>query len=121
MNKILLSVVLGLPAPFVFVLGAEPFEVRGKSSITEIVAGCLATTVYLAICQFWVASKGREDVGVKRSSLGAMIAPLLLSVVYIAVKEKTVTFLAQGVPLLVSGFVGSLAGATIAERRRARP
>ena len=44
-GKILLSVVLGFFSLFVFIMGAEPFEVRGKTSIQEVLGGCIAVAL----------------------------------------------------------------------------
>ncbi len=121
MNKVFLSAILGLPAPVVFILGAELFEVHGKNSFAENLAGCLAVALYLAFCQFWVAPKGRQEFRAKWPTLSAMIAPLLLAVVYIACKQKISFVWAQGILVLVSGCLGSLGGAYIAGRRDAPP
>lgn len=57
LERFALSFALGLLAPFVFIIGAEPFAVGGRTSVGEVAAGCLAGTLYLAGCQFWVARK----------------------------------------------------------------
>lgn len=121
MKRVILSVVFALPAPFVFILGAELFEVRGKNSITETLVGCIALALYLGYCQFWVAPKGSREFGAKWPTLGAMTATLLLMLVYMAFKEKMGTVLAQGIPMLVSGCLGSLVGAVVAGQMGQRP
>src|ERR1035441_5879140 len=55
MGRIVISVVLGLLSPFVFIMGAAPFEVHGSNSVKEVLAGCIAVALYLAVCQFLVA------------------------------------------------------------------
>lgn len=42
----------GLLTPFVFIMGAEPFEVHGQNSPKVIVASSLAIALYSAACQF---------------------------------------------------------------------
>ena len=53
MNKVVLSAILGLLSPFVFIIGAEPVEVRGENSVKEIPAGCVALTLYLRSASSW--------------------------------------------------------------------
>src|ERR1039458_4685254 len=77
MGRIVISVVLGLLSPFVFIMGAAPFEVHGSNSVKEVLAGCIAVALYLAVCQFLVArSSGprlRADSAVTRGSSGEAI------------------------------------------------
>ena len=112
----MLPLFLGLLAPAAFILGAEPFAVRGRTSIKEIVGGCVAVALYLAICQFLVARKRNRGLGAIWPTLVAMIAPLMVMVVVIALVEKSHTVLVQGLPMLISGCFGSLAGAVLAGR-----
>jgi len=53
----LLFVGLGLLAPFVFILGAEPFAVPGQNPMMERIGGSLAVALYCAVCQFWFARR----------------------------------------------------------------
>jgi hypothetical protein len=112
MRRILFAAVLGLLAPFVFIIAAEPFEVIGKTSVKEVVAGSLAVALYLAICQFCVARKGSRGLG----ALTAMTVPLFIELAFI---DRNAV-LTQGVPLLTSGFLGSLVGAVLAARAKPR-
>jgi hypothetical protein len=114
-RRVLLSIFLGLLSPFVFILGASPFEVVGQNSIKEIVAGSLAVVLYLAICQFLVAPRGSRRLGAKWPTLAAMTAPLLVAVVLVASVEKPQVVLVQGLPML-SGCFGIFAGALLAGR-----
>jgi hypothetical protein len=117
MGKTALSAILGLFSPLVFMLGAEPFEVRGGNSLKEVLAGCVAMALYLALCQFLVARNARSagSTRVVWSSLFiAMIAPLAVAFLAIVVLEKPSVVLAQGVPMLFAGCTGCLAGALIA-------
>ncbi len=115
-ETILLSFFLGLLAPAAFILGAEPFAVRGRNSIKEIVGGCVAVALYLAICQFWVAPKGSRGLGTKWATLVAMSAPLVIVVIVIALGENPHAALVQGLPMLISACCGALAGALLAGR-----
>jgi hypothetical protein len=102
MRKIVLSVVLGLLSPFVFIMGAEPFEVRGKTSIQEILAGCIAVALYLAVCQFMATRNSSSGLRDDWPILAAMIAPVL---VWCLIMEDS------GLPMLLAGSIGGLAGA----------
>jgi hypothetical protein len=112
-----LSAILGLFSPLVFMLGAEPFEARGGNSLKEVLAGCVALALYLALCQFLVArsvgSNGRTRA-VWSSSFAAMLAPLAVAFLAIVVLEKPGVILAQGAPMLFAGGTGCLAGALAA-------
>jgi hypothetical protein len=112
-----LSAILGLFSPLVFMLGAEPFEARGGNSLKEVLAGCVALALYLALCQFLVArsvgSNGRTRA-VWSSSFAAMIAPLAVAFLAIVVLEEPGVVLAQGLPMLFAGGTGCLAGALAA-------
>ena len=111
MGKIVLCVVLGLLSPFVFIMGAEPFEVRGKTSIQEILAGCIAVALYLEVCQFMATRNSSSGLRDDWPILAAMIAPLLAMVLLIAAVEKGDVVVSQGVPMLLAGSIGGLAGA----------
>ena len=110
MGKIVLSVVLGLLSPLVFIMGAEPFEGRGETSIQEILAGCIAGALYLAVCQFMATRNSSSGIRADWPILAAMVAPLLAVVLFIAAVEKGDVVLAQGVPMLLAGSIGCLAG-----------
>jgi hypothetical protein len=110
MGKIVLSVVLGLLAPFVFIMGAEPFEARGKTSVQEVLAGCIAVALYLAVCQSMATRKSSSGIRADWPILAAMVAPLLAVVLFIAAVEKGDVVLTQGVPMLLAGCIGCLAG-----------
>jgi len=110
MGKIVLSVVLGLLSLFVFILGAEPFEVRGKTSIQEVLGGCIAVALYLAVCQFLAVRNSGSGFRADWPILAAMMAPVLAVVLFIAAVEKGDVVLEQGVPMLLAGSIGCLAG-----------
>jgi hypothetical protein len=107
MGKIVLSVVLGLLSPLVFIMGAEPFEGRGETSIQEILAGCIAGALYLAVCQFMATRNSSSGIRADWPILAAMVAPLLAVVLFIFERDAVWT---QGVPMLLAGSIGCLAG-----------
>ena len=107
MGKIVLSVVLGLLSPLVFIMGAEPFEARGETSIQEILAGCIAVALYLAVCQFMATRNSSSGLRADWPILAAIMAPLLAVVLFIFERDAVLT---QGVPMLLAGCIGCLAG-----------
>ena len=116
MGKIGLSVVLGLLSPLVFILGAEPFEVPGKNSVQEVLAGCIAVALYHAVCQFMATRNSSSGFRDDWPILAAMMAPLLAMFLFMAAVEKGGVVLAQGVPMLLAGSIGGLAGSVAAHR-----
>ena len=117
MAMTVLSAILGLFSPLVGFLGSAPFEVPGTTSLKEGLAGSLAMALYLALCQFLVArsahSAGRTRA-VWSSNFVAMIAPVPVAFLAIVVLEKPGVVLDQGVPMLLAGCTGCLAGALAA-------
>ena len=85
-----------------------------ENSKGELLAPCVATALYLAFCQFWVAPRGHSGFWVKSLTVVASVAPLLLVV--------NLTPRTWGIPWgMVSGFLGSVVGAIIAQRVTATP
>jgi hypothetical protein len=117
MKKIFGSLVLGMLSPFVFILGAEPFEVHGRNSILEILAGSVALALYLAACQFLVTRKVNGGLGARLPAAIAMAVPLFGSLVLMMAVEKRATVISQGLPMLAAGCLGILTGAALASRR----
>jgi len=103
MGKIVLSVVLGLLSPFVFIIGAEPFEAPGKNSIQEVLAGGVAVALYLAVCQFLAVRNSSGGFRADWPILAAMVAPLLGVCLIMESSDA-------GVPMLLPGSIGCLAG-----------
>jgi len=114
----ILAIGLGLITPIVFILGAAPFEVRGRTSLAEVAAGCVAVILYLAFCQYRVALKAGQGPAVHWNTVIAMWAPVAASVALIASVENWRTLLTQGLPMLLAGTTGVMAGALLAARRR---
>jgi hypothetical protein len=109
-KKILLSVVLGFFSFFVFMLGAAPFAVRGKNSVQEVVAGCIAVALYLAVCQFMATRNSSSGLRDDWPILAAMIAPVLA---WCLIMENS------GLPMLLAGCIGCLAGSVAGHLRTA--
>jgi len=103
MGKIVLSVVLGVLSPLVFIMGAEPFEVRGENSVQEVLAGGVAVALYLAVCQFMAVRNSSSGFRADWPILAAMAAPLAAVCLIMGSSEG-------GVPMLLAGSIGCLAG-----------
>ncbi len=119
MGRTLLSLLLGVPSAVVFILGAEPFEVRGGTGTSEIVAGCLALALYLAIAQFLVARKTGRSLRADWVIPVAMAVPLLAEFFLVVAVEKHTVVIRQAIPMLVGGSIGIFAGTRLAHRNRA--
>ena len=89
MAMTVLSAILGLFSPIVFIVGAIPFSVHGTAPLKAVLAGSVAVALYLALCQFLVArnSAGRTRA-VWSSSFVAMIAPVPIVFLAIAVGAR---------------------------------
>jgi hypothetical protein len=81
-----------------------------ENSKGELIAPCVAAALYLAFCQFWVAPRGSRRFWAKLPTLVACVAPLLLEV-----------NLPPWTWIMVSGCLGSVIGAMIAQRVTATP
>jgi hypothetical protein len=85
-----------------------------ENSKGELIAPCVAAALYLAFCQFWVAPRGSRGFWAKLPTLVASVAPLLL---FVNLPPRT-----WGIPwVMVSGCLGSVLGAMIAQRVTATP
>jgi hypothetical protein len=103
---------LGFTALLVSFCAAAAFETRGGTSNGELIAPCVAAALYLAFCQFWVASRGRGRLWAKLLTVVASVAPLL---------GHQLALRAWGNTWLASGCLGSVIGAMIAQRVTATP
>jgi hypothetical protein len=104
------SAFLGFTTLLVSFVAAAAFE----NSNGELIAPCVAAALYLAFCQFWVAPRGRGRFWAKLLTVVASVAPLLLFVNW--------TPRAWGIPWgLACGCLGSVIGASIAQRVTATP
>ena len=106
-GKILRSVVAGFFSNFVFIVGAEPFEGRGGNPVGIALAGGVAVALYLAVCQFMATRNSSSGLRDDWPILAAMVAPPLAVVLFIFERDAVLT---QGVPMLLAGCIGGLAG-----------
>ena len=112
-RSIALPVWMSLFSLGAFMAGAEPFDRPGPAPVKAIVAGCIAGAVYLAACQFLAVLRSRDDWRSRCSVFLIILTPILAASLLTLAVEKRQVFLSQGVPILVSGFIGNLAGALI--------
>ncbi len=85
MAMTILSAILGLLSPIVFIIGAMPFSVHGTVPLKAALAGSVTLALYLALFQFLVArnahSAGRTRA-VWSSNFVAMIAAVPILFLY---------------------------------------
>ena len=103
---VFVSLFLGFTTLLVTFGAGSAFE----NSKGELIAPCVAAALYLAFCQFWVAPRGSRRFWAKLPTLVACVAPLLLEV-----------NLPPWTWIMVSGCLGSVIGAMIAQRVTATP
>jgi len=114
-GRLLLSIVLGLFAPVVAFMGGELVEVPGQNPIRERVVGGLAVALYLAVCQFLVTPRGSRKLGANWPTMVALGAPLLALSFVADAKDLWERVYLYG-PIVISGWLGILAGAVVAAR-----
>jgi len=114
MSKVPQSILLGMPSFAAFIIGAEFFETPGITSLKEILAGSLTLAVYQAICQFFLMRKSTLRLRACWPTIAGMNVPLLFILLLIVVAEKRSVVWSQGVPMLLSGFIGTFIGAALA-------
>ena len=110
-GKIVLSVVLGVLSPLVFFMGAGHFEGGGGNLVGIVLAGSIAVALYFAVCQFMATRNSSGGLRANWPILAAMVAPLLAVVLFILKGDVELT---QGVPMVLAGCIGCLAGALAA-------
>ena len=115
MGRILLSIVHGLFAPIVAFMAAAMVEVPGQNPIQERVAGSLAAALYLAICQFLVTPREKRTLSANWPTMIALGAPLLASSFIAEAKDLWERAFMYG-PIVISGWLGIVAGAIVAAR-----
>jgi hypothetical protein len=106
-----ISAFLGFGSLLVSFAAASAFETPGTTSNLEVCAMCVATALYLAFCQFWVAPRGRGRFWARLLTVVALIAPSLANPIPAA----------HGILWLTSVSLGSVVGALIAHWLTARP
>jgi hypothetical protein len=114
-KKILLPIALGLLAPIVYILGAEPFEVPGRNSLKEILAGSLALAIYFAACYTLIVRKAGAEPRVSRPTLIGMLGSLVATSLLVTLQGGR-AWLYSALPMLIGGGVGSVVGALLAAR-----
>lgn len=115
MGRLLLSIVLGLFAPVVAFMAAAMVEVPGQNPIQEPVAAGIAVAIYLAICQFLVTPRESRKLGANWPIMLALGAPLLAMSFIAQAKDLWERAFMYG-PIVISGWLGILAGAVVAAR-----
>jgi hypothetical protein len=114
MSKVPQSILLGMPSFVAFIAGAEFFGTPGLTSLKEILAGSVTLAMYQAICQFFLIRKGNLRLRACWPTIAGMNVPLLFILLLIGVAEKLSVVWSQGVPMLLSGFIGTFIGAALA-------
>lgn len=116
MKRVLLSIGVGILAPFVFILGASPFEVPGQNTPKEILAGSVVVLLHSAFCEFWIAGK---LVGPPRARWPIPVTTVLsfLVVAALLALQGGLAWLFSGLPIFVSGCLGVAAGLLLLTRR----
>jgi len=118
MQKTSLALILGLLSPLVFMESAEAFG-GGKASEKAIPGGCLTAGLFLAAGQFLLVRK-RDEAESEEETVIPMLAPPVAIFLLIAALEEGGTVLAQGVPFLAAGCLGTVAGAAVGRRAPAQ-
>jgi hypothetical protein len=116
MKRMLPLVGLGFLSPFVFFLGAAPFEVSGQNPNMERIGGSLAVALYCAVCQFWLARRSAKPATSSWARLSAMVLPIVATCLLVEVAEGGQSWRYSWGPLLVAGCVGSVAGVILGGR-----
>ena len=126
MAMTVLSAILGLLSPFVFIIGVMPFSEHGTVPLKAVLAGSVTLALYLALFQFLVARNARfagRTRAVWSSSFVAMIAAVPILFLYNLVSGWGApgVVVEQAVPMLLASCTGCLAGALAARWAPGRP
>jgi hypothetical protein len=121
-GRVVLSVVVGLFSPFVAIGGGELFQALfrhgtplERTTPWEVLGGGLLVGLYLAIGQFFVASRERRKLPAKWPTMVAMAAPLVaMCLLSAAVERHSEWAVLAGLTLFGCG--GILLGAVAAGR-----
>jgi hypothetical protein len=108
-----LSIFLGLSSFIAYFFGFLPFDVNGPSPLKAYIGGSVAIALYLAVCQFIVTKRG-SSLNERWHSILTMIAPLAIITLLIWIIAESGHFNKEGISMLASGVIGSLAGAGLA-------
>lgn len=115
--KIIMAFGLGLLAPFVFILGAEPFEVPGQNPMGERLSGGVVLALYLAFCQYKLALKGEPAGATEWPVVVGMAVPVASWAVCFGWRDGLGCAWITGLPMLAAGVCGIGGGAILAARR----
>ena len=115
MGRILLSIVLGLFAPFVAFMAAALVEVPGQNPPQERIAAGLAAFLYLAICQFLVTRRDNRRPAANWPTMVALGVPLLLLASVADARNLGERAFLYG-PWVIAGWLGIAVGAWAARR-----
>jgi hypothetical protein len=100
--RVSLAVVFGFLAPLAFIVGGSLFEVKGKNSIKETLAGYVALALFCAVCQIFLTRRGRGGFAANWPLVACMIGGLLAA--------QTLGFCHSWPQFFVAAF-GAVAGA----------
>jgi hypothetical protein len=114
-TRIVLGVALGLLAPLVLILGAEPFEGLGPESRLALASGCLAVALYCAACQYWLARRTPRSTTANWPNVGGMVLAVAGTFLAIAAGEGGGQWRTM-VPAAVAGFIGAALGLRLSLR-----
>ena len=116
--KVVVCAVLAFLVPIVGIVAGELSEHIRWIPYGGIVCGGLAMTLYCAIVQFCVARKG-HGLAANWPALVAMLLPLTVLLVFTSLvvwKKHPDNILTNGLPMLISGYLGSFLGVVLAAR-----
>lgn len=119
MPRTLLSCIIGFFSFFAWFLGAAFFEVPGKDSAQELVAGCIAMVLYMMLGQFLLPRDPDAYTAEDWRVRACMAAPLVPFALLILATERRSTVLPQ-VSMLAAGCIGVILGGLLA-RSLTRP
>ena len=118
--RIVIAPVLGALTPFVFILGAEPFEVPGQNPMGERLSGSVVLALYLAFCQFMLARSRGPGGAAPLPVVIAMAVPVMTWAVYFIRRDGPEGAWIIGWPIVVAGVCGIGGGAVLAAWRTAK-
>ena len=110
-RRVVLAVVLGFCA---FIVASVADGMFRAARSTSLPLSFVIMGVYLALCQFFVATKGVNPVANRATLLGMAAPPVLMFFVGTLVFERHEVFLNQGIPGLLAGSLGPVLGAVAA-------
>jgi hypothetical protein len=113
MPRTLVSCMIGFFSFLAWFLGGALFEVPGKNSVEEIVAGCIALILYLVLGQCLLPRDPTTDTAEDWRVRACMAVPLLALALLILGAERHDTFLPLA-SLLAGGCIGVLLGGLLA-------